>query len=617
MHDSPAGPLLAKDRDVKRSQAEAGEPLRTSRAPAGQAPATRRIVKEPLRDGKAGRLPLEAPRGHLTVRLRGRDLIGQPLLNKGTAFSDAERDAFGLRGLLPARVTTIDEQFALELEHVRRKTDDLEQYIGLAALQDRNETLFYRVLAENLEEFLPVVYTPTVGRACQEFSHIFRRPRGVWITPADVGRMDDILRAAADDEIRLIVVTDNERILGLGDQGAGGVAIPIGKLALYTAAAGIYPAWTLPVSLDVGTDRRELLDDPLYLGFRAPRLRGDAYDEVLEAFVESVMRVFPTAIVQWEDFKQHNALRVLARYRHRLPTFNDDIQGTGGVVVAGLLAARRAQGGLTGDRFLFLGAGAAAIGIAGLLRKQLGGVDAAKPAGGPTIAMMDSGGLVHLERASLADDQRTFAVDPAWFIEAGLSAADFADPAAIARVLRATVLIGTTGSRGAFSEDLVREIGRHAPTPIILPLSNPGDRAEAQPLDILNWTDGRALVATGGPSGEVSVRDGSRTIGQANNVFIFPGVGLASIVAEAREVTDEVFLVAARELAALVTAERLASGAVYPPIAELRGVSRRIAVAVVRHLRDTGYGRQYRDEEIEPAVDRAMWWPEYMAFEPG
>ncbi len=560
---------------------------------------------------------LEAPRHRITVRRRGRDLIGQPLLNKGTAFNDDERDALGLRGLLPARVSTIEEQVALELEHVRRKSDDLERYIGLAALQDRNETLFYRVLAENLEEFLPIVYTPTVGRACQEFSHILRRPRGVWITPADVDRIDDLLRTGADDEIRLIVVTDNERILGLGDQGAGGMAIPVGKLALYTAAAGIYPAWTLPVSLDVGTDRAELLDDPLYLGYRAPRLRGQAYDEVLEAFVESVRRVFPSAVVQWEDFKQHNALRILDRYRRRLTSFNDDVQGTGGVVLAGLLAARRRQGGLSGDRFLFIGAGAASIGIAGLLRSQLAAEGAASRAQGTAITLMDRGGLVHLDRAGLADDQRPFAVDQRWLIQAGLSTQELTDPVAIARALRPSVLIGTTGCRGAFSEALVREVARHAQTPIILPLSNPGDQAEAQPNDIVAWTDGRALVATGSPSGDVPLSGGPRTIGQANNVFVFPGVGLGAIVAEAREVTNDAFLVAARTLAGLVSEDRLALGAIYPPIGDLRRVARTIAVAVVRHLRDSGYGRQYRDEHIEPAVDRAMWWPEYLPIVPG
>jgi malic enzyme len=559
---------------------------------------------------------LAAPRGCITVRRRGRDLIGQPLLNKGTAFTDDERAALGIRGLLPARVSTIEEQVELELEHVRRKPDELEQYIGLAALQDRNETLFYRMLAENLEEFLPIVYTPTVGRACQSFSHIFRKPRGVWITPADIGRMDEILATAADGDIRLIVVTDNERILGLGDQGAGGMAIPVGKLALYTAAAGIYPSWTLPVSLDVGTDAAELLDDPLYLGFRSPRLRGAAYDDVVEAFVESVRRVFPAAVVQWEDFKQHNALRILDRYRHRLPSFNDDVQGTGAVILGGLLAAR-AGAGFADDRFLFLGAGAAAVGIAGLLRRQLGTDGVAPGPAGPVMALMDRRGLVHLGRSEVADDQRPFAVDPAWFLQAGLSVPEFADPVAVARALRASVLVGTTGCRGAFTEALVREVARHAAVPIILPLSNPGDRAEAEPLDVLAWTDGRALVATGSPSGDVELPGARRTIGQANNVFVFPGVGLAAIVAEARELTDEAFLTAGRLLAQLVSAERLASGAIYPPVGDLRRVARDIAMGVVRHLRDSGYGRQYRDEEIEPAVDRAMWRPEYLPFVPG
>ncbi len=569
----------------------------------------------------AGTLPTAPPvvggsSRHLVVSSLGHALLAQPLLNKGTAFNARERDAFGLHGLLPPRVATLDEQVARALEHVRRKGDDLERYVGLAALHDRNETVFYRLLVDNLEEFLPIVYTPTVGLACQQFSHIFRRPRGVWITPDDVGRIDDILRAAGDD-IRLIVVTDNERILGLGDQGAGGMGIPVGKLALYTAAAGIYPARTLPVSLDVGTDRRELLDDPLYLGHRAPRLRGPEYDAVVEAFVDSVARVFPAAVVQWEDFKQHNAIRILERYRRRLPSFNDDMQGTAAVVLAGLLAARRERGGLTSDRFMFVGAGAAAIGIASLLRAELvaEGMDPRDAVS--AIVMLDSRGLVHTDRPALPDDQRPFAVDPARLLDAGLQPSELADPVAIARATGATVLIGASACAGAFTEVLVREVALHDPVPIMLPLSNPSACAEARPEDILTWTDGRALVATGGPSRDVRGPMGVRVIGQANNVFVFPGMGLGAIVSETREVTDGMFLVAAHELAGLVSDDRLQEGAIYPPIAGLRAVARAIAVAVVREAQDGGHGRSYSDEEIEPAVDHAMWWPDYVPFEPG
>jgi malic enzyme len=430
--------------------------------------------------------------------------------------------------------------------------------------------------------------------------------------------MDAILAVAAEGDVRLIVVTDNERILGLGDLGAGGIAIPVGKLALYTAAAGIHPSRTLPVSLDVGTDRQELLDDPLYLGYRAPRLRGPAYDEVIEAFAASVRRVFPAAVVQWEDFKQHNAVRVLERYRRRLSSFNDDVQGTGATVVGGLIAARRAQGGLAADRFLVLGAGAAAVGIATLLRKHLGletggfGEDGTEP----VIVLMDSRGVVHGGRPDLAVEQRPLAVDAMWVQRAGLSEAAAADPVSVARAMRATVLLGATGCRGAFSESLVRAVGEHAANPIVLPLSNPTERSEATPEDVAAWTGGRAIIATGSPFRDLAVNGRCRVIGQANNVFVFPGVGLAAVVAEAREITDEAFLVAARALAAMVSPERLAAGAIYPPISDLRRVARGIAIALVRHLRDSGYGRQFRDEEIEPAVERAMWWPEYLPLSP-
>ena len=576
------------------------------------------VTSAPRNEPPGIRTPeLRAPRGQIVVRQRGRELIAHRLLNKDTAFTERERDELGLRGLLPARVTTIDEQVSLELEHVRRKADELERYIGLAALQDRNETLFYRLLTENLEEFVPIVYTPTVGRACQQFSHILRRPRGVWLTPDDIGRMDRVLRDAADGaDVRLIVVTDNERILGLGDQGAGGMPIPIGKLSLYTAAAGLYPAWTLPISLDVGTDRAELREDPLYLGYRSPRLRGRAYDEVLEAFVEAVRSVFPQAVLQWEDFKQHNALRILDRYRHRLPSFNDDIQGTGAVVLAGLLAARRAQGGLRNEHVLFVGSGAAGIGIARAVISQLESEGLCPADARAAICLMNRGGLVHTGRTDLPDDQRPYAVDPAPYYAAGLTDTDLGEPLAVARVFKPTVLVGTTGQRGAFGEELIREVARHSERPIILPLSNPDVNAEAKAENVIEWTDGRAIVATGGPSRDVEWGGVRHTIGQANNVFIFPGVGLAAVVAEARELTDEAFLIAARTLAGLVSDERLAQGTIYPPISSLRFVAREIALALTTRMRDAGYGRQLPDEQIPEAVDGAMWHPEYLPYEP-
>ena len=554
-----------------------------------------------------------ADRGAIVTARRGQDLIGQPLLNKGTAFDRRERDLFGLNGLLPAGVASIEDQLALELEHVRRKLDDLERYIGLGALQDRNETLFYRLLVENLEEFLPIVYTPTVGQACQQFSHIFRRPRGVWITPDDIDRVDEILTASGAD-VRLIVVTDNERILGLGDQGAGGIAIPVGKLTLYSAAAGIHPSWTLPVSLDVGTDQAALLDDPLYVGYRAPRLRGAAYDAVAEAFVAGVDRVFPGALIQWEDFKQHNAVRILERYRHRVASFNDDIQGTGAVVLAGLLAARRERGGLDRDRFLLMGAGAAAIGIARMVARELTarGVDPIEARS--RIALLDRHGLVHADRPDLPDDQRPFALDPRSLLDRDDAPVDIADPVAVARVHKATVLIGATGSGGAFSEALIREVAAHDRAPIVLPLSNPSSCCEATADDILAWTEGRAYVATGSPSHDVEGPDGRRVIGQANNVFVFPGIGLGSIVAGSRELTDDVFLIAARRLAEMVPPDRIEQGALYPRIAELRSVARAIAIAVVEDARSREPGGIV--EEPAGAVDRAMWWPAYAPLIP-
>ncbi len=560
-------------------------------------------------------LPTRRADGVVEVSCRGAELLANPLLNKDLAFDEQERDELGLRGLLPPHVRTIDEQVALELEHVRRKADDLERYIGLAALQDRNETLFYRLLVENIEEFMPIVYTPTVGRACQQFSHVMRRARGVWITPDDSGRIADLLHNARDEEVRLIVATDNERILGLGDQGAGGMGIPIGKLALYTAGAGIYPSLTLPVSLDVGTDNQALLEDPLYMGYRHPRLRGAPYDEFIEEFVEAVNLVFPHSLLQWEDFKQHNAIRVLDRFRHRVASFNDDIQGTAGVVLAGLIAALRIlDEPLHRQRLVFVGSGAAGVGVARLVRVAMEREGAERATVAQAIAMLDTHGLVHTGRAPLDPDKLEFAMTPQVMAAHGFVGEGPFDLEEVVRRMRPTMLIGTSGTPGSFTEAAIREMAKHARIPIVMPLSNPTSKSEALPEDILRWTEGRAIVATGSPFPPVEVAGEPRLIGQANNVFVFPGVGLGAIVADAREVTDEMFLVAAHTLADMATPERLASGSLYPPIGSLREVTRAIAVRVVCQARDCGVGRGIHDEQIERAIDDAMWYPAYPRY---
>jgi malate dehydrogenase (oxaloacetate-decarboxylating) len=552
------------------------------------------------------------------IGLRSSALLGARLLTKDLAFPLSERETFGLVGLLPDRVLTIEEQVELELEKIRRKDDPLEQHIGLTALQDRNATLYYRLLAEHAEEFLPIVYTPTVGRACQEFSHIIRRTRGLWITPADVNRIPELLRNSPYDDVRLVVVTDNERILGLGDQGAGGMAIPIGKLALYTAASGIHPALTLPVSLDVGTDNPFLLADPLYLGHRAPRLRGAEYDALVEAFVAGVADAWPGCVIQWEDFKQHNALRILDRYRDRVCSFNDDVQGTAAVVLGGILAAMRLLGSrLVDQRVVIAGAGAAGIGIARLIRLAMiedGATDAQAMA---AIVMVDSRGLVHEARTDLADDKRALARPVARLATDGFaSAGDLPSLHEVVRVLRPTILLGATGVPGTFDEPLIAALAAGTPRPVVMPLSNPTASSEAIPADILRWSDGRALVATGSPFPAVE-HDGTRhEIGQANNVFVFPGLGLGAIVAEARTMPDALFLAAARTLAGQVSADRLASGALYPPVADLRPVTRPIALAVADAARRTGVAGLAADADLDAAIDAAMWWPDYVPYEP-
>jgi malic enzyme len=543
---------------------------------------------------------------------RGRELLDCAAINKDTAFVEGERAALGLRGLLPWRITTIEEQVALELEHLRRKGDDLEKYIGLAALQNRNETLFYRLLVDHLEELAPIIYTPTVGRACREYSHVFRRARGVWITPDDIDKIPELLKNAGQPGVRLIVVTDNERILGLGDQGAGGMGIPIGKLALYVAGAGIHPRLTLPVSLDCGTDNEELLQDPLYLGYQKRRLRGEAYYAFVDAFVEAVKTVFPEALMQWEDFKQHNAIRLLDHYRHRIPCFNDDIQGTAAVVCGGILAALRHRGEkLSAQRLVFLGAGAAGIGIARLVQSIMRSEGASEHEARLAVAMLDSQGLLYEGRDAIQDDKLPFALTKDDLDQLGFEQSDNYDLETVVRHVAPTILIGTSGKPGAFTEAAIRQMAARTANPIVLPLSNPTANSEATPADVLAWSDGRAVVATGSPFDAVELGGRNHVIGQANNVFVFPGVGLGAVAGRAWEVTDQMFLVAATTLAAIVPPERIEQGAIYPRLTDLRSISRQIAIAVAKEARDGKVAPMATDAELEAAVEACIWSPEY------
>lgn len=541
-------------------------------------------------------------------------LLNDARWNKDAAFTPTERTAFGLEGLLPPAVFTIEQQVALEMEHLAAKPDPLEQYVGLIALLNRNETLFYRVLLENLEKLAPIIYTPTVGLACQHFSHIFRRPRGLFLSPADRGHMVERLRGLNREEVRLIVVTDNERILGLGDQGVGGMPIPVGKLILYSAGAGIHPSLCLPVSLDVGTDNGALLEDPYYLGHRARRLRGPDYDSLVEEFVQAVQTVCPRAVLQWEDFKKGNAFRLLERYADRLPSFNDDIQGTAAVTLAGILSGLRLTGQtLRNQRLLFVGAGAAGVGTGRLVRGalQLAGVPEHEHR--RQLAFFDSSGVVRADRPHDDPHKAAFALRTEDATAMGLAAPGITLLEAI-EAWRPTVLVGTSGQPGVFSPAILRAMAASCPRPLILPLSNPTSKAECTPTEALLHTNGQALIATGSPFEPVSFGGRRHVIGQCNNVFVFPGVGLGLLVSEARRVLDSMFLAAAEAVAEYTYERHLADLALFPGMAELRPVSRRVALRVAQMARNEGVGEDVDDATLQRRIDQWCWYPEYQSL---
>ena len=542
----------------------------------------------------------------IETSLTGQLLLDSPLLNKGSAFSDDERRAFGVLGLLPLHCSTMEEQLARTYENYKRKESDLERYVFLTALQDRNETLFYRLLQEHIGEMTPIIYTPTVGEGCRQYSHVFRRPRGLYISYPHRDEIPALLANSPSEDVDVIVVTDGERILGLGDLGVGGMGIPIGKLSLYTACAGIHPASTLPIMLDVGTDNCDLLDDPLYLGWRHPRVRGRDYDDFIEAFVAAIMQKFPRVLLQWEDFSKYNAARLLERYRNCLCSFNDDIQGTGAVTVAGLLAVVKLLGvPLPEQRVVILGAGSAAIGICDQIVAAMVHEGCSRQDAKRRLWLVDSKGLVHDDRTDLDGSKRKYAQP---MMSIGVKGTSFLH---VVKNIHPTILIGTSGQPGAFTEEIIREMAQHVDRPVIFPLSNPTSRSEATPFELLKWTDGRALIATGSPFPPANHSGRLIGIGQCNNAFIFPGVGLGVIASQARRVTDAMFSVAARVLSEFSPVLKDPDGPLFPTLNTVREISYRIAMAVgAEAVRERLTSMNL--DTLDSAVRNKMWTPDYV-----
>jgi malate dehydrogenase (oxaloacetate-decarboxylating)(NADP+) len=532
----------------------------------------------------------------------GYDLLRNPRLNKGTAFTEAERRAWGLEGLLPPSVTTLALQVARRRAEIAALADDLQKYLVLSDLQARNETLYYTLLMSDPATYMPLVYTPTVGEACQKFGHIFREARGMYLPISARGRLKHLLSNWSEKDVRFIVVTDGERILGLGDLGAGGMGIPIGKLALYTACAGVPPQYCLPVVLDVGTNNQLLLDDPLYLGLRQHRVRGAEYLAFVDEFVEAVGTLYPACCIQWEDFANINAVPILARYRNRICTFNDDIQGTASVGLAGILAALRITGqSLTDQRFLFLGAGSAATGIAELISLAMARQGLDLDEARRRNALFDINGLLVTSRFDLADFQKPFAQDQApvlTFVEA-------------VEALRPTGIIGVSTVPKLFTRQVIEAMARINDRPIIFPYSNPTSRSECTAEEAYLWSEGRAVFASGSPFAPVEIVGRRFVPGQGNNVYIFPAMGMAIYATRARRVTDEMFIVAAEALSALVTEDNLAVGLIYPPQGEILGVSLKVAAAVAAHVFDNGLTGTERPADIEGFVAAQAYTPAY------
>lgn len=548
----------------------------------------------------------------ITNGVSGTALIATPTLNKGTAFSYEERTDLHLHGLLPPRIETLDEQVVRAYEAYQRKSDDLEKHIYLRQLQDTNEVLYYRLLLDHILEMMPLVYTPTVAQGCQFFSKIYRRPRGLFISYPLRDQIPTILRNRQNQEVDVIVVTDGERILGIGDQGVGGLGIPIGKLSLYTLIGGIAPSRTLPIVLDVGTNNQELLKDPEYLGWRHERITGKEYDDFIDHFVQAVKQELPNTCLQWEDFATPHARPILQRYHDDLLTFNDDIQGTAAVALGAVLSALRVSGGeLKDQQFVFLGAGSASIGVADYLRRAV--VDAGVPEeqARRQFWIVDKDGLLHSKRSDLSPEQAVYAQDadavanwPKTF-KGKIGLAD------VIGQIKATVLVGLSTVRGAFTEPIVREMARKTERPIIFPLSNPTANEEATAEDLIHWTNGKALVATGSPFAPVKFGDTEIAIAQCNNVYIFPAVGLGVVASRARRVTDSMLLAAAHTLAENSPALHNPAAPLLPLLTDVRKVAAEMAFAVGLAAQQEGHAPKTTPEELRQQVEQGQWAPEY------
>ena len=551
----------------------------------------------------------------IRTKLFGFTLLNHPRYNKGTAFTEEERDAFDLHGLLPPHVGTLADQIARRQKAFDPFETPFEKYTFLRDLQDINETLFYALILSDVKKFMPIVYTPTVGEGCQRFSEIWRKPRGLFLSYPNKARIEKILSHRRYDNVRAIVVSDGERILGLGDQGAGGMGIPIGKMALYTALAGIHHEYCLPVLLDVGTDNEERLANPIYIGWRHKRVRGPEYDDFIETFVTAVEKRWPHVLLQWEDFAGTNAARLLAKYRGRLCTFNDDIQGTAAVVLATLLAAIKAAGTqLREQRVAILGFGSAGIGIANLLVEALEEAGLTEPQARGRIYAMGRPGLLVDGAEGIHDEQKDFvraAGDvAAWRVgdakKIGLEE--------VVRNAKITVLIGVAGKAGTFTEDAIRAMAKNAERPIIFPLSNPTSKSEATPEDLLKWTDGKALIGTGSPFAPVKVGDREICIDQTNNSYIFPGLALGIVASRARRVSDAMIMTAAKTLAGLSPVEKDRNASLLPPLADSRRLSRVIAAAVARQAIADGLS-VVKESHVDRVVEENVWEPRYVRYE--